>query len=136
MSNISKSPRDAHILLADDDPDTVLMYRRGLEQEGFRVSTASNGDEALEEVRRDEPDLVVLDLDMPDRHGLEVAAELRSDERTSHIPIAILSAWQPTEAFGSSPEEMGLVAWVAKHETRPSELAQLITQWLEKQPPP
>jgi CheY-like chemotaxis protein len=136
MSDISKSPRDAHILLADDDPDTVRMYQRGLEQQGFRVSTAANGDEALEEVRRAEPDLVLLDLDMPARHGLEVVAELRNDARTSHIPIAILSAWRITEAFGSSPEEMGLVAWVAKHETKPSELAELVTRWLEKQPPP
>jgi CheY-like chemotaxis protein len=125
----------AHILLADDDPATVRMYRQRLELEGYRVSTAANGDEALAEARREEPDLVVLDLDMPDRHGLEVAAELRSDARTRHIPVAILSGWRITEAFGSSPEEMGLVAWVAKHEVNPSELAQLVKRWLEMRPP-
>jgi CheY-like chemotaxis protein len=128
--------RKAHILLADDDPEARRMYRYGLELGGFDVSTACDGDEALAEVRRSEPDLIVLDLDMPARHGLEVAAELRGDARTSHIPIAILSGWRLTDAFGSSPEEMGLVAWLAKHETKPAELAQLVTAWLAKLPPP
>src|SRR5438270_3993341 len=125
MSINRKTRRDTLILLADDDADTMQMYRRRLEMEGYRVSTAADGEAALAEARREQPDLVVLDLDMPQLHGLEVVEQLRRDERTKSIPIAILSGWQLTDQFGSSPEEMGLVAWLAKHETKPSLLATL-----------
>src|SRR5207302_6655611 len=94
MSINRKTRGDTLILLADDDADTMQMYRRRLEMEGYRVSTAADGEAALAEARREQPDLVVLDLDMPQLHGLEVVEQLRRDERTKSIPIAILSGWQ------------------------------------------
>jgi two-component system phosphate regulon response regulator PhoB len=83
---------DEHILVVDDEPDLVELIRYNLEQEGYRVSAAGSGEEALELVRSDIPDLVVLDLMMPGVDGFEVCSLLRRQERTRSVPIVMLTA--------------------------------------------
>lgn len=77
------------ILVVDDDPKILNLLRRGLGMEGFRVVEARSGDEALEQLRRDPPDLVVLDLMLPGVDGLEVCRRLR---RASQVPVLMLTA--------------------------------------------
>jgi two-component system alkaline phosphatase synthesis response regulator PhoP len=77
------------VLVVDDEPRIVQLARDYLEHAGFRVSVASDGRAAVEAVRRDRPDLVVLDLGLPGLDGLEVTRELRRD---SQIPIVMLTA--------------------------------------------
>jgi DNA-binding response OmpR family regulator len=81
-----------HILVVDDERDIVELVRYNLVQAGYRVSAAADGQQALEMVRRDRPDLVVLDLMLPLMSGTEVARLLRQDEKTRDIPIIMLTA--------------------------------------------
>jgi CheY-like chemotaxis protein len=75
------------ILVVDDYPDALDVWEIYLRAEGFRVLTAGTGQQALATATADIPDLVVLDLDLPDLSGFEVARELRSRAATRHIPL-------------------------------------------------
>jgi len=80
------------ILLADDEPDLLALMKETLEHEGFAVTTALDGQEALAAIRQDPPDIAVLDLIMPRCDGFTVCRELRKDPLFAHLPIIILSA--------------------------------------------
>ncbi len=82
----------SRILVVDDEPDLVELVRHHLVREHYEVVTAGDGETGLAEARRKLPDLVVLDLMLPGIDGLEVCRRLRSDSRTSHIPIVMLTA--------------------------------------------
>ncbi len=77
------------VLVADDERNIVQLVRMYLSNEGFTVETASNGRDALEKARRIKPDLLILDLMMPDIDGWEVCRQLRKE---SDIPVIMLSA--------------------------------------------
>ena len=80
------------ILVADDDVQIVRLVRSYLEQAGFGVLTAYDGETALYSIRHDQPDLVVLDVMMPQRDGFELTRLLRADEHLAGIPILMLTA--------------------------------------------
>ncbi len=77
------------ILIVEDEPKIVELVHRYLERDGYQVSVAETGQEALEAVSRQRPDLVLLDLNLPDMDGLDVCRTVR---RTSAIPIIMLTA--------------------------------------------
>lgn len=79
----------ARILVVDDDPDILSVVRRGLIYEGYDVETAADGAEALAKARDREPDLVILDIMMPEIDGIEVSKRLRD---ASDVPILMLTA--------------------------------------------
>jgi two-component system phosphate regulon response regulator PhoB len=80
------------ILIVDDERDILALLDFNLRQEGFRTLLASSGAEALAQLRREVPDLVVLDLMLPDISGNEVCRSVKSDTRTRHIPVVMLTA--------------------------------------------
>lgn len=80
------------ILVVEDDPDILELLRLNLSQAGFEVTTAENGDDALVELRRSQPDLVLLDLMLPGRSGTEVCREIRGDDRLRATPVIMLTA--------------------------------------------
>jgi two-component system, cell cycle response regulator DivK len=80
-----------HVLLVEDDRDTREMYSEYLSYSGLRVSEAPSGRRALETVRAHRPDIVVTDLAMPEMDGRELSHRLRSDRRTSDLPIIAVS---------------------------------------------
>jgi DNA-binding response OmpR family regulator len=82
-------PSVARILVVDDEPKIVQLVRDYLERAGFAVSTARDGNEALMRARQERPDLIVLDLGLPQLDGLEVTRRLRRD---SGVPIIMLTA--------------------------------------------
>ena len=77
------------VLVVDDEPQILRVMRAGLPARGYEVRTASDGDEALEEIRKEMPDIVILDLVMPGMTGLEVCRRVREFAR---VPIIVLSA--------------------------------------------
>lgn len=85
-------PAAATILIADDNPQILELLEAYLELPGVRVITAANGEQTLESVERDRPDLILLDVMMPKRSGFEVCRQLKQDERTRDIPILMITA--------------------------------------------
>jgi len=81
-----------HILAVDDDEPVLRSVKRVLENAGFTVRTASNGQEALDQITRERPDLVVLDIIMPGMDGLEVCRRIRADPFIARLPILFLTA--------------------------------------------
>jgi DNA-binding response OmpR family regulator len=80
------------ILVADDDPGILDLLAMNLTAEGFEVLVATNGEEAWSLARNAVPDLIVLDVMMPERDGLDVLASLKAHPRTKHIPVVLLTA--------------------------------------------
>ena len=80
------------ILIVDDDKEIVRLVRAYLEQAGFQVLTAYDGESALHTIRRERPDLVVLDLMLPDRDGWDITCIIRGDSALANIPIIMLTA--------------------------------------------
>ncbi len=79
------------ILLIEDDNFLVEMYKIKFEKEGYKVATALNGDEGINQARKEKPDLILLDLVLPEKDGYEVLEVLKKDEQTKAIPVIILS---------------------------------------------
>lgn len=88
---------DERILIVDDEPDILSILVHQLSREGFRVSTAVNGQSAIAAAIEDPPDLVVLDLMLPVVDGYEVLKTLRQHQRTAAIPVLLLTARREEE---------------------------------------
>ncbi len=82
----------APVLVADDDPDILNLVCFRLEQVGYEVEKAADGEDALQRARERQPALCVLDVRMPKLNGFEVLQRLRADERTADVPVIILTA--------------------------------------------
>lgn len=80
------------VLIADDDADIVRFVEVNLRLEGYDVATARDGDQALDQVLRLAPDLVLLDVMMPLMDGYQVCTKMRADDRSAHIPVIMLTA--------------------------------------------
>jgi len=80
------------ILVVDDDKEVVRLMRGYLEQSGYDVLVAYNGESAMHIIRRESPDLVLLDLMLPDRDGWDVTRTVRNDPNLMHMPIIMLTA--------------------------------------------
>jgi two-component system alkaline phosphatase synthesis response regulator PhoP len=80
------------ILVVDDDKEVVRLMRGYLEQSGYEVLVAYNGETAMHIIRREQPDLILLDLMLPDRDGWDITRTLRSDGELMTIPIIMLTA--------------------------------------------
>ena len=81
-----------HLLVVEDEEDILELLRYNLAKEGYRVTGAASGEEALRAARSSRPDLIVLDLMLPGIDGLTVCRELKQDARTREIPIIMLTA--------------------------------------------
>jgi two-component system, OmpR family, alkaline phosphatase synthesis response regulator PhoP len=86
------------VLSVDDEPDVTALVRFHLSRAGYEVRAAASGREALEAIRSQRPDLVLLDLMLPDIDGFGVCEILRRSAATAAIPILILSAWTTPDA--------------------------------------
>ncbi|MFC1679327.1 response regulator [Elusimicrobiota bacterium] len=113
----------AHLVVADDAPDLLSLMKDTLEHEGYHVSTASNGQEALDLVRASPPDIVVLDLWMPVKDGFAVCRELKEDPAFHHLPILLLSA-----AGTTGNKIQGLDLGADDFMTKPVDLAELLAR--------
>ena len=101
------------ILVVEDEPDILQLVKLYLEKEGFRTATAVNGAQALKKVKEDKPDLIVLDLMLPELDGLEVCKRLRFVPETAMLPIIMLTA-KAEESDTVIGLELGADDYVAK----------------------
>jgi len=86
------SPSAKKILIVEDEHDILQLVKLYLEKEGFRTVSAKTGMEGLQQVKQEKPDLVVLDLMLPEIDGIEVCTRLRSAPETAMLPIIMLTA--------------------------------------------
>ena len=91
-------PSTPKILVVDDEPRAVTLLRNVLTPEGYNVLTAHSGAEAIEVATRDVPDVLLLDVMMPELNGYEVCTRLRADPRLAHLPIIMLTALDDRDA--------------------------------------
>lgn len=91
-----------NVLVADDDPVVRILISEFLAGKGYQVETLESGEECLRRLDGRLPDVLVLDLLMPDMTGIEVLRHLRDNPRTSALPIIMLSADTDTEALASA----------------------------------
>ena len=89
--------KKAKILVIDDDPSEVKMVTMALQREPYEVISASNGNEGFEKAKKENPDLIILDIMMPEKDGLLTCKDLKTAPQTSGIPIIILTG------IGDSP---------------------------------
>jgi len=109
------------ILVADDDPDILSIVAMSLEAQGYTVHKAVNGREAVDLAREHHPDLLLLDMMMPEVSGYEALVELKADPATSDIPVVGLSA----KAMATDMEranDVGIDGYI----TKPFRIAQII----------
>jgi len=102
-----------HILVIEDDPDIVELLRYNLERESYRVTSAVTGSEGLAELQRERPDLVILDLMLPEVSGFEVCRRLRKDSATENLPVIMLTA-RSEEADVIAGIELGADDYIKK----------------------
>lgn len=95
-----------YVLVVDDEPDVRAYLRSALEDAGFLVRTACDGQEALELIRRDPPDLISLDLVMPKHSGVMLHRELQKDKRLSKIPVLVVTGHARDDLGRTDFEEM------------------------------
>ncbi|MFE6101783.1 response regulator [Streptomyces laurentii] len=131
MSGVS-----GRVLVVDDNRVIRQLIRVNLELEGFEVVTAADGAECLDVVHEVCPDVVTLDVVMPRLDGLKTAARLREDPRTSHLPVAIISACTEYGAdVGGSGAAADVDAFLAKP-FEPAELVRVVRQLMHREPRP
>jgi len=96
------------ILIIDDDPDLLEAVSTILESKGYEVAKAYGGVEGLEKARTENPDLIVLDVMMPDKDGYAVCRELKADEKYRSIPILLLTAVVANIPTSKYTQQMGM----------------------------
>ena len=101
------------ILIADDDPVILRLLEVNFSLEGFHVDTAVRGEQVLEQVGRERPDLVILDVMMPGMDGWEVCERLKEDPATAELPVIFLSA-RTQEHDMERGRKLGVSAYVTK----------------------
>ncbi len=109
--------RPIHILAVDDEESFTFFVKLNLEKEPkarFRVTTAATGEEGLRLAKMHRPDLILLDIMMPDKSGAEVAAELLRDHRTRNIPIIFITALVKKEEVSRDTGTLGGREFIAK----------------------
>ncbi len=108
------------ILIVDDKATSRELLRTVLEKNGYAISEAADGGQAIEKARAESPDLILLDLQMPVRNGYEVLHELRQDPRYAALPIIALTA-----SAMQGDREKALAAGFTAYLTKPVTLAHL-----------
>jgi DNA-binding response OmpR family regulator len=109
------------ILIVDDEMDLVETVRFPLELEGYHVLVSYNGEDALNQVRKENPDLILLDLMLPKLDGYKVCRLLKFDDRYKHIPILMLTA-----KFQEKDKVLGMETGANEYITKPLEMDDLL----------
>jgi CheY-like chemotaxis protein len=119
-----------HVLMIEDDPSIAEMYRFQLEHDGYRVSVATTGEVAFSTLSVSAPDVVLLDLLLPDRSGFEVLATL-NERFPNHPPVVILSNYGEPSMIDRG-RSLGAVDYLVKSRVTPADISEQIPIWVEQ----
>lgn len=112
---------DEKILIVDDEPDIVKVIQHRLETEMYKTAVAYDGQQALEKVKSEKPNLIILDIIMPKTDGFAVCQKIKKDPETAKIPIVILTA-----KTALSDKEQGFSYGAEAYLTKPFDLEELV----------
>ena len=119
------------ILLIEDEEIITDLLERKLTKEGYCVDVARDGEQGLEKMRNDKPDLVLLDIVMPKLGGFEVMERMRKDKELNSIPVIIISnSGQPVEL--DRAKELGASDWLIKAQFDPQEVLDKVIKQIGK----
>ena len=122
--------RPIHVLLIEDDPAIAEMYRIQLEYDGHRVTVASTGEVGYASMVSSRPDIVLLDLLLPDRSGLEIMADIK-EGFPNHPPVVILSNYGEPSMIDKG-FSLGALEYLVKSRVTPASVSQSIPAWIER----
>lgn len=88
------------ILVIDDEPDVVTFLTTLLEDHGYETCSAMDGEEGLEKIQKEHPDLICLDILIPKKTGVKLYGQIRKDPTLKNVPVVIITAWGPPEYPG------------------------------------
>lgn len=111
------------VLIVEDDPSICEMYGAAFMREGFTVYSAPDGKKALEKYRHKEPDILLLDIMMPNMNGYGVLKEIRKDVKNKYIPVIMLTNLDPSQ-FEQHADFDSIDAYLIKANHTPSEVVQ------------
>ena len=117
------------ILIVEDENDILSLYKEFLENAGFKIDTAINGEEGLNKIRDEEPDLVLLDIMMPKLDGIGVLQTLKDEKR--RIPKTIMMTNLSHDETLKEAEALGAVESIIKSEVTPNKVLEKINHLLE-----
>ncbi len=119
------------LLIIEDDPYVQRVYQRLFEHEDYQFELASDGIEGLEKVKKFKPALILLDIIMPKKNGLEVLEELKSDPETKDIPVVIITNLDEKDAIKKAME-LGADSFMIKADFEPEDVKKKIETYLEE----
>lgn len=117
------------VLMVEDHPDIADLYQLKLQLDGYRVAVASDGAAGLRLARSFLPDLILLDIHMPQLDGLQVLTALREDEATDDVPVVICSEDDSPQLIKEA-HRLGAAAYLVKANLLPSRLSQMVADVL------
>lgn len=129
----SKGPGSAQpirVLLIEDDPTIAEMYRVQLDYDGYHVMVVNTGEGAIHAMRATMPDIILLDLLLPDRSGLEVMVDI-NQAFSDHPPVVILSNYGEPTMFERGLS-LGAIEYLVKSRVTPDSVSRSIPGWLER----
>ena len=130
MDNKENQPKPK-IMIVEDDSFVMDIYQTKLSQEGYTVLPAENGAQAIKELEKEIPDLVLLDIIMPYVDGLQVLKKMKADEKLKNVPVILLTNLSQKENIN---EGLGLGAedYLIKSHFTPSEVLEKIKKYIKK----
>jgi CheY-like chemotaxis protein len=102
------------VLIIDDEPEILILVRSRIEKHGYKAITAGNGPLGLQLAKKEQPQVILLDLLMPGMDGYEVMKYLKSDPHTEKIPVILFTAAPPEEVIKKGGQVMEAVDFVIK----------------------
>lgn len=127
---MAEADEEVRVLFVEDDPSVAQMYKLKLELDGYQVTVASDGEQALELATSNPPDIVFLDIRLPKMDGLAVLEKLRDIENTKQVPVVILSNYSERELVERGLK-LGALEYLIKSQTTPAKLAGGVESWLK-----
>lgn len=113
------------VLIVDDDQLTSATWAMGLKSAGLEVITAANGQDGINQVKTQKPDMVLLDQIMPDMLGNAVLGQLKSDPETSHIPVMLISNYNENQMMKEAIEK-GAIDYILKYQIETKDLVEKV----------
>ena len=118
-----------HVLVIEDDPDQAFMYQIEFEAHGLDVTSIYSGINAVEKTRELRPNIILLDLIMEDKKGIEILRELKEDKELAKIPVIVFTNFGKL-SLQKEAEELGAVKFIKKTERLPRQIVSDIKQIL------